>query len=213
MDKEIPYSPPEFEKTAFNCPYCNAYANQLWGSMQTLYPGRSNVMPNCRTARCTHCEKYSLWYNGNLIYPEDSGVPLPNPDLQDDIKEDYLEAKNIVNKSPRGAAALLRLCIQKLCKQLGEKGENINEDIASLVQKGLPEKIQKALDIVRVIGNEGAVHPGQIDMKDDRETAMRLFGLVNLIAENMISQPCEIDKMYASLPPTKLDAIKNRDKS
>ena len=146
-----------------------------------------------------------------MIYPEDSGVQPPNPDLRDDIKEDYLEAKGIANKSPRGATALLRLSIQKLCEQLGEKGKNINNDIANLAKKGLPPKIQQALDIVRVIGNN-AVHPGQIDIRDDRDSAMKLFELINLIADVMITQPKQVEKLYESLPKSKREAIQKRDK-
>lgn len=26
----IPFEAPEFEKQAFNCPYCNAFAQQRW---------------------------------------------------------------------------------------------------------------------------------------------------------------------------------------
>ena len=88
------------------------------------------------------------------------------------------ESRTILDLSPRGAAALLRLCIQKLCKQLGQPGKNINDDIAALVKAGLDPKIQKALDIVRVIGNE-CVHPGTMDLRDDREIAAKLFVLVN----------------------------------
>ena len=72
--------------------------------------------------------------------------------------------------------------------------------------------VQKALDIVRVIGNE-AVHPGSIDMKDDRETALNLFQLVNSIAEQMISNPQKIRSIYDKLPEEKRIGIENRDKN
>lgn len=147
-----------------------------------------------------------------MIYPDASGILPPNPDLNQDIQDDYMEARAIVNKSPRGASALLRLCIQKLCQQLGEPGKNINDDISALVKKELPATMQKALDIVRVIGNN-AVHPGQIDLKDDKETANKLFELVNLIAQVMITQPKEIDRLYGTLPETARNAIEDRDKT
>ena len=59
--------------------------------------------------------------------------------------------------------------------------------------------IQKSLDLVRVIGNE-AVHPGTIDLGDDRKTALGLFTLINLIATAMITEPKEVDEMYAEYP-------------
>lgn len=152
-----------------------------------------------------------MWYEGKMIYPDFEGVQPPNEDLSNDIKEDYNEASSILQKSPRGSAALLRLAIQKLCIELGESGENINNDIKSLVTKGLPSAVQKSLDVVRVIGNE-AVHPGQIDLKDDIETAEVLFKLVNLIAEKMITEPKEVEDIFQSLPEEKRLAIQKRDK-
>lgn len=72
-----------------------------------------------------------------LIYPKSSIAPLPNEDMPDDVKVDYLETRNIVNDSPRGACALLRVALQKLMYHLGESGNNLNEDIGNLVKKGI----------------------------------------------------------------------------
>jgi hypothetical protein len=161
-------------------------------------------------AVCAHCNKYSLWHQKLMVYPVGGMAPIPNPDLPDDIKTDYEEARSIVSLSPRGAAALLRLAIQKLCKHLGEKGRNIDDDIASLVKKGLHPDVQKAWDIVRVVGNH-AVHPGQIDLNDNPETAEKLFGLVNLVTFEMITRPREIASLYDSLPDRDKAHIVERD--
>ena len=111
--------------------------------------------------------------------------------------------------SPRGSAALLRLAIQHLTKELGGKGKDINVDIAALVSNGLPERVQKALDIVRVTGNQ-AVPPGQIDT-DDPKVVGELFVLINLIAEYMITMPNKISTIYSQLPESAREAIEKRD--
>jgi hypothetical protein len=130
--------------------------------------------------------------------------------LPGSVKDLYLEAASISSKSPRGASALLRLAIQVLCAELGESGNNINSDISALVKKGLPERVQQALNIVRVTGNN-AVHPGQIDV-DDPEVVSNLFELINVIAEYTISMPNRIGSLYGSLPDGAIKQIKKRDK-
>jgi len=70
--------------------------------------------------------------------------------------------------------------------------------------------VQKSLDVVRVVGNE-AVHPGTMDLKDDRDTATTLFGLVNAITDQMITHPKTVNAMYEKLPPGKKAAIAARD--
>ena len=159
---------------------------------------------------CYSCKGICVWVGCKVVYPDFIHEVEANEDLPEDIKVDFREAQRISKMSPRGSAALLRLCIQKLCKHLGEKGRNINDDIASLVQKGLDIKIQKALDVVRVIGNE-AVHPGQIDLRDDVETANQLFTLVNVIADSLITQPRVIDRLFAEIPQSKRVEIAKRD--
>lgn len=182
---------------------------KLEGDEGAFYQDRT---ANLFLSRCYSCGRLSVWVSTKIVYPTivSAGTP-PNDDLPAEVKADYNEARAIVDLSPRGAAALLRLCIQKLCKHLGEPGENLNDDIAGLVKKGLARRVQQALDIVRVIGNE-SVHPGQIDLRDDPATASRLFELVNLIAEKMITEPKHIDAMFNSLPEGKRRAVEARDK-
>jgi hypothetical protein len=179
-------------------------------SIGDKYDSRVFFLNNVDVSECYHCGKVAIWVGDNMIWPHPNEAPPPNADLPDDVAADYSEAGDIVNASPRGAAALLRLAIQKLCKHLGEPGKNINDDIAALVKKGLDPRVQKALDVVRVIGNN-AVHPGEIDLRDNRDTAQRLFALTNLIADIMISQPKAVDEIYGGLGPGPLAAIEKRD--
>lgn len=176
--------------------------------------GRSthHYVANLFLSECFTCKDVTIWLRNSILYPNNGEAPPPNEDLPHDIKIDYLEASKILNDSPRGAAALARLCIQKLCIVLGEKGKNINDDIGKLVSKGLPTRVQQALDYVRVVGNN-AVHPGQIDLKDDRKVALSLLTLINLISEKMISEEKKINELYSSLPEGVLKGIKKRDNS
>ena len=209
---DTPYTPPTYDATAFNCVFCHAYADQGWGQPQRIIAstnyGSSERFRICRCARCT---EFSYWIDGRMVFPPETTAPPPNPDVPDEIKIDYEEARSIVSASPRGAAALLRLAIQKLCKTLGEPGKNINADIGALVQKGLPSQVQQALDIVRVVGNT-AVHPGQLDLNDDSDIAHQLFGLVNIITEIMISQPKHVHDLFETVVPApQRNSIKKRD--
>ncbi|MEX2012924.1 MAG: DUF4145 domain-containing protein [Candidatus Levyibacteriota bacterium] len=210
MNNRVPYKEPEFEETSFNCPFCNAFSKQYW-KVASVFGTSWKNLENTEICFCDHCDRYSIWHEEVMIYPDFQGVEPPNEDLGDEIQADYIEASSILQKSPRGSAALLRLAIQKLCKQLGEKGENINIDIGNLVKKSLPVKVQQSLDALRVIGNE-AIHPGQLDLKDDIETAQALFKLVNFIAEKMITEPKEIESLYKKIPESKKKQIEDRDK-
>ncbi len=205
------YINPTVFEGSFTCPHCGAIAQQNWWSIawngSKYMDSDSNIL---RIGCCNHCDKNTLWIKDKMYYPDNGNVPFPNSEMPQSVKIIYLEAASIYSKSPRGSAALLRLAIQILCKELGESGKNINNDIAELVKKGLPEIIQQSLDIVRVTGND-AVHPGQI-ATDDSEVVIQLFNLTNVIVEYMIALPKRVSGIYSSLPTDKVDAIKQRDK-
>lgn len=205
------YIAPTVLVRSFTCPHCGTIAKQdwwtkNWQNQRDMVEDRNPI----RVGTCQHCNESTLWVMDKMVYPDTGNSPFPNSEMPEAVMKIYLEAASIANKSPRGAAALLRLGIQVLCKELGELGKDINNDIASLVQKGLPNIVQQSLDIVRVTGNE-AVHPGQINT-DDIEVVAKLFDLTNVIVEYMIALPNKVSGIYSQLPADKKKAIENRDK-
>lgn len=188
------------EKRADGTPYINK-----------KYVNGDGVVPNLSISKCYECSKIGIWIVDSLIYPSEGHAPIANPDMPDLVRNDYEEASKIVFLSPRGASALLRLAVQNLCIELGQKGKNLDNDIQALVDAGLDKKVQMSLDYVRVIGNN-CVHPGRLDLKDDRDTALTLFKLLNIIVEKTITDEKQIEELYSSLPEEKLKAIEDRSK-
>lgn len=145
-----------------------------------------------------------------MIFPLKTTAPVAHPDMPEDSSTDFEEARAVFGASPRSSAALLRLVIQKICVNLGLPGKNLNADIGELVKQGLPVQIQRSLDIVRVVGNN-QVHPGTLDLRDDATMATTLFELVNIIVEDRITRPKQVNDLYAKLPETARQQIEKRD--
>ena len=219
MSEMTKYTAPYFYKDAFNCPHCGVFAHMKWVSYE----------PNVYyKAICAHCKKDSFWritqINGSasnngfmvnigtMLYPDFCSAPLPAEDMPEDVKKDYEEAARIFIKSPRGAAALLRLGLQKLCIHLGEEGKNINADIRSLVKKEvLSGQVVKVADTLRITGNN-AVHPGQIVDEDFDKVAAKMFDLINFIVKKAITEPKELDELYQLMPENARNAAEAQDK-
>ena len=224
IDREVSemtaYTAPEFKKEAFNCPHCGAFAHMEWIEIKKYYgPFNSQSIPTAyKCALCSHCKQISLWKPsedsalGEMLYPDFGATPLPSEDMPEDVKKDYEEAARIFIKSPRGAAALLRLGLQKLCIHLGEEGKNINTDIRSLVKKEvLSGQVIKVADTLRIIGNN-AVHPGQIVDEDFDKVAAKMFDLINFIVKKAITEPKELDELYQLMPENARNAAEAQDK-
>ena len=52
---------------------------------------------------------------------------------------------------------------------------------------------------------------GSLDLKDDQQTALILFELINVVVEQMITIPRMIDETYENLPQGTLEQIDKRD--
>jgi len=155
---------------------------------------------NLSIAKCHSCNNFSVWIDRNIVYPKNISIESPNVDMNKDIQELYNEAATIFLDSPKGATAILRLALQKLLVQIGKDGKNINNNIKELVAEGLNPKMQQALDFLRVIGNN-AVHPGQIDLDDNKDIALKLFKILNMIADDLITKPKDMEELYNDIIP------------
>ncbi len=211
----------ELNKNGFTCPNCVTYSNHDWtyttvNETRGYIHGNSfqgDIVEKLYLCKCQHCGYISFWYKEQLIWPLASSVESPLEDMPNDIKELYNEARNIIDLSPKGSCAILRLALQKLCNRLANQDEKkkIDGAIKKLVENGLPATLQKAMDTVRIVGDE-AVHPGEINIDDNKELAIAMFRLLNIIIDKMIVEPKQIDDLYCLMPENKLEGIKNRDK-
>lgn len=102
-----------------------------------------------------------LWVYDQLVWPRRAGGSEPKHLAPPNVRREYDETSQTLEASPRGAAALLRLAIEKLCKELGVTGESLKDDIAFFVREDVDARVQKVLDAARII-ESNAVRLGQI---------------------------------------------------
>lgn len=205
----VDFVSPSVSKEAFHCPHCGSYSDQFWIDFVVNTGSTSMVYTDFKIGCCRRCENLTIWKTSKMIYPLTGNAPLPNPDMPPEIQTDYLEARDIISRSPRSACVLLRLCIEKICTKLEPSGD-LNEKIKKLVERGLDSQIQRALDSIRVIGGQ-AVHPLEMDLKDDVATAQKLFKIANYIADWAFTRQKTIDEIFEKLPDGKKKAIEKRD--
>ena len=72
-------------------------------------------------SQCSHCNRYSIWIKAQMVYPDTGAGAPPHDDLPEHLRADYMEAASIIDRSPRGAAALLRLIFEQLLNHVGDE--------------------------------------------------------------------------------------------
>ncbi|WP_065759676.1 DUF4145 domain-containing protein [Pseudomonas defluvii] len=200
---------PQYRLEAFNCPHCGAYAHMTWWNLRYENAGFSIL----EGALCMKCDEPSFWRRDQrrMVDPLSTTAPRPAADMPEDVRKDYEEAAAVFGVSPRAAAALLRLALQKLCVHLGEKGDKIDTDIRELAKKGvLPQLLINVADTVRITGNN-AVHPGEMDAADVDLVASKMFKMLNLIVHKGITEPAELKALYELVPEGARAAAEEKD--
>lgn len=152
----------------------------------------------------------SFWV---MIWPRESIAEVPHKAMPDGLRELYEEARAVLPDSPRAAAALLRLLMEKLLQKITGVPGNLNKQIGLLVERGTFDKqLQETADTIRVSGN-AAVHPAEIQSQGDtKEVALAMFELVNFLVDDLIARPRKISHMYrTAVPEGAREAIARRD--
>ena len=92
-------------------------------------------------------------------YPEAIQNDIPDH-LPDDIRTDFDEALDIIERSPQGAVGLFRKIVERTCNSLDSdnKGDRLSDRIRKLREDGkLTQEMAEWADTVRLDGND-AIH-------------------------------------------------------
>jgi hypothetical protein len=199
---------PEEGAGSFACPLCGVVAQQSW---EELTCNTIQIEPDPALCICEGCEGVSLWFKGSMLVPATGGVVAPSPDLPEEIRKTYDEARAISVHSKRAAAALLRLAVEQLCVELNGEGPTLNEHIGLLVGNGLHKQTADMFDAVRLVGNN-AIHPvDRIGLSEKPEIVRTLFWLVNEIADEVITKPRQRAEATAWIPEEERKKMAGRD--
>lgn len=220
---------PSSNKDNFICPFCGAYSIQHRTHQTLLELTAKDYYYSFVFRKCNACERVSIFRLKNkkdtlpnppetcfeeeeLVYPKILNVVEPNPDMPEDVKNFFNEARSVSDNSTRAATALLRIATEKLVKDLlALKGtEYANTKMHDAIERLYKEKnlnlsIYKALMSLKLFGNE-ASHPNE-DLSrfeeyfsNDKDLMNELFKLLNLIVDDLISKPKQIEELFNSAP-------------
>jgi thiol-disulfide isomerase/thioredoxin len=176
---------------------------------------------NLHVSRCDNCKGFTVWVRDRLVFPikvEEAPPDIVEVDFEEvandvqgtvenvqesdehvqtnaedgeEASEDFEEAAAILNKFPRGAAALTRVCIQNMMPLLEQTGKNLDENISSLVRKGLEVEIQQAMDVLQVV-RKSPLQTTEFDLTEENETAKQFFNsLERILKRRMLKKPGE----------------------
>lgn len=184
----------------YKCPYCGEVTPDEISSYsdngdiyfhEESYPRKGHLFWSMK--KCAMCKKLSFSIFGGdsdwgtnvyLSYPPDNVKAFPDY-VPEAVRIDYMEARTILQQSPKAAATLARRCLQGMIHDFWDIHEkNLNAEITSLKGK-IPSLQWKAIDSLRKIGNIGAHMESDVDriIDVDPQEADKLLTLIEFLVD------------------------------
>ncbi|WP_430645142.1 DUF4145 domain-containing protein [Agromyces sp. GXS1127] len=161
---------------------------------------------------CASCNLPSVWRGEQLLYPRSSTIPASHPEMPQAARSLYDEARQVFPDSRRASAALARAALESLLLETDQSGrkKNLQTRIGELKGK-VNEPLWQVLTAPRILGND-SLHGGEDDLVvlyldgNDAEIVEAIFGAVNALVEELITQPRKARALYELIPEAKRSA-------
>jgi hypothetical protein len=148
---------------------------------------------------CSHRWDYSTV----LLYPNPLEAPLPSENMPEAVQKIYNEARAVLPHSPSASCLLLRKALETLLFRF-TNNDHLETSIKLFSQQNahLQSALEPTFHLIRVYGNDGG-HYRELDLSDDKETALILFDSINFIVSSVITQQLNAEKLLKNNPKAK----------
>lgn len=215
------YVKPDYNLDRYTCPYCGIFCKQKEIINKDYSENWGSWGHNIRVIvlLCEKCSKRTVWEvesfsNGTsekeLLKPNISSIDEnPNQDMTDEEKKLFNESKDIFDKSPKSAGALLRCVLESILKRCFPKIEK-NKTLGQMlnceeIKNELDEEFVNFLIGLKNIGNQSAHSSLLIYEDDDKKSVKPLFEAINIVVDELISSKKRKEKLFKSIENNKLN--------
>lgn len=221
----------DFNKQTFTCPYCGRQQAFSYANMEHSINSFSEGL--CRK-KSLDSEKIDVYHiccsndsckriiiSGRFLKSGRQFDILPQyvhkiyPDyIPKQIRDDYTEAADIIELSPKAAATLFRRCLQGMIHDFWNiKDKNLYAEISQLKNK-VSASMWNALDGLRKIGNIGAHMETDVNLIIDIDVseAKKLKKLIELLFDKWYKTRHDEDELYNDITDTSNKKQAEREK-
>lgn len=210
----------------FKCPFCGQFMSissltvsthyiSFAGRLSLGYTGADPYLA-IKIYRCPNdaCRKETVIAEGEngyiggkavSIYPETIYRHFPDY-VPEPIRNDYIEARLIQQKSPKASATLSRRCLQGMIRDFWKiTGKNSLFAEIDAIKELVPASQWAAIDATRKIGNIGAHMEKDVNTIIDVEPAEAdsLLQLIELLIDKWYISRHDEEELYSSITKTK----------